>query len=271
MTAPAPPSAWRLTRLALLAEGVGGVVWRAVGADGRTTVVKKLSRQAAPEASHALAWLRWRDGSGAIRLLGAQEDWQWLEDAGDSTLASVLEAEGDAAATRIAAEALSALHAPSDRQVEGLQTLEDRFEALRREARDQGGLFSEAASLAARLMSAEAPIRPLHGDLHHDNLLHGPRGWLAIDPHGLIGDPAYDAANLLYNPLERQDLRTDPERARRVAETLGPAVGRPAQAVLAWGFCHACLSAAWHLEDENHEEAARSLEVAQAIRLTLRD
>ena len=64
------------------------------------------------------------------------------------------------------------------------------------------------------------------------------------DPHGLIGDPAYDAANLLYNPLERQDLRTDPARARRLAEVLAPAVQRPVAAVLGYGFCHACLSAA---------------------------
>ena len=38
---------------------------------------------------------------------------------------------------------------------------------------------------------------------------------------------------------------------------------------MAWGFCHACLSAAWHLEDENHEEAERSLAVARAIRRAL--
>lgn len=266
---PAPPSAWGLGRLSLLAEGVGGTAWRAVAPDGRTSVLKRLSPQAAPDAPHALAWLRWRDGSGAIRLLGAQGPWQWLEDAGDRPLSAVLETEGDEAATRIAADVLRALHAPSDRPAEGLQTMADRFAALGLEATRQGGLFGEAAVMAAGLMAEGTPIRPLHGDLHHDNVLHGPRGWLAIDPHGVLGDPAYDAANLLYNPLERQDLRTDPARARRLAEALGPAVGRPAQAVMAWGFCHACLSAAWHLEDENHEEAERSLAVARAIRRAL--
>lgn len=269
MTPPAVPSVWKLTKLTLLAEGIGGLVWRAVDSEGRTSVVKRLSPQAASDAPQALAWLRWRDGAGAIRLLGAEGDWQWLEDAGRRTLTSVLDVEGDAAATRIAADVLGALHAPSDRPAGGLQTMEDRFAALRLEADNQGGLFSEAAGLTASLMSEGVSIRPLHGDLHHDNILHGPRGWLAIDPHGVLGDPAYDAANLLYNPVERQDLRTDPERAQRLARTLAPAVGRPAQAILAWGFCHACLSAAWHLEDENREEAARSLEVAQAIRRTL--
>src|SRR5262245_10315386 len=41
----------------------------------------------------------------------------------------------------------------------------------------------------------------LHGDLHHDNILraaHEP--WLAIDPHGILGDPGYDVGALLFNP-----------------------------------------------------------------------
>lgn len=41
----------------------------------------------------------------------------------------------------------------------------------------------------------------LHGDLHHGNiLLHGTR-WLAIDPKGLVGDPAYECAAFLRNPM----------------------------------------------------------------------
>ena len=253
----------------MLAEGVGGTVWRARTADGRSTVVKRLSEQAAPDAPSALAWLTWRGGAGAVRLLGAEGEWQWLEDGGDRTLSALLQDEGDEAATHIAADVLRALHAPSDQSFAGLQTMTDRFAALWIEAERQGGLFAEAAAVARQRVAEDAPVRPLHGDLHHDNILHGPRGWLAIDPHGVLGDPAYDAANLLYKPLERQDLRTDPARARRLAEALGPAVGRPAQAVMAWGFCHACLSAAWHLEDENHEEAERSLAVARAIRRAL--
>src|SRR5690606_36059965 len=97
--------------------------------------------------------------------------------------------------------------------------------------------------------------RPLHGDIHHDNILHGPRGWLAIDPHGLIGDPAYDAANLFYNPLERRDLRTSTDRAQALAGVLAPAVGRPVSVVLAYGFCHACLSSVWYSEDGEEAQA----------------
>lgn len=41
----------------------------------------------------------------------------------------------------------------------------------------------------------------LHGDLHHGNILDfGTRGWLAIDPKGLLGERGFDYANIFTNP-----------------------------------------------------------------------
>jgi len=34
----------------------------------------------------------------------------------------------------------------------------------------------------------------LHGDLHHDNILKNNNHWIAIDPKGVIGDPAFEIA-----------------------------------------------------------------------------
>ena len=42
----------------------------------------------------------------------------------------------------------------------------------------------------------------LHGDLHFDNILSSQRGWLAIDPKGIVGDPAWELAPLLINNLQ---------------------------------------------------------------------
>ena len=67
-------------------------------------------------------------------------------------------------------------------------------------------------------------VRPLHGDLHHENIMHGPRGWLAIDPKGVLGDPAFDAANWFYNPLNRMDLCLNPERIAFMAESFAGAL-----------------------------------------------
>lgn len=57
------------------------------------------------------------------------------------------------------------------------------------------GLLREFAA------SRDAPVL-LHGDLHHYNILSAERvPWLAVDPKGVVGDPAYEVGPLLYNRL----------------------------------------------------------------------
>ena len=60
-----------------------------------------------------------------------------------------------------------------------------------------------AASVGAALEVVEAlgrdqPDLLVHGDFHPRNILSGEREpWLAVDPKGYVGDPAYDGATLL--------------------------------------------------------------------------
>jgi streptomycin 6-kinase len=41
----------------------------------------------------------------------------------------------------------------------------------------------------------------VHGDFHHHNVLRSERGWLAIDPKPMLGEPEYDVPSFLWNPL----------------------------------------------------------------------
>lgn len=56
----------------------------------------------------------------------------------------------------------------------------------------------------------------LHGDLHAGNILASDRGWLAIDPKGVAGNPAHDAATMmLYRHQEVMpgaDIRAELDR-----------------------------------------------------------
>src|SRR5690606_4449317 len=106
--------------------------------------------------------------------------------------------------------------------------------------------------------------QPLHGDLHHENILLGDRGWLAIDPKGLVGDPVFDVANLFLNP-RGNGLSRNEARAAAMAETLAPALGRPVEQILEWAFAYSLLSAAWHRQDEQPEAMAECLEVSRAL------
>jgi streptomycin 6-kinase len=52
-------------------------------------------------------------------------------------------------------------------------------------------LLEEAETLFAELNASMAEPFLLHGDLHHENILAAEREpWLAIDPKGVVGEPA---------------------------------------------------------------------------------
>jgi streptomycin 6-kinase len=56
----------------------------------------------------------------------------------------------------------------------------------------------------------------VHGDFHHHNILRSERGWLAIDPKPMLGEPEFDVPSFLWNPLPCR-LRVDLLEARLAA------------------------------------------------------
>jgi len=49
-----------------------------------------------------------------------------------------------------------------------------------------------------------------HVDLHFANVLAADREpWLAIDPKGLLGDPAFESVTVLWNRVEEYGDRSD--------------------------------------------------------------
>lgn len=274
MDAPAFPARWKVGAPEFIAETLSSRIWKVVRDDGSPAVVKALKPfdDVADElrGEHFLAWRR---GEGAVRLLGRDGHSMLLEYAGDMLLTRVLEEQGDNAATAIAAEVMAKLFSPGKAPYPPeLQPLRERYASLFRKAatdRDAGddSLYVEAAAIAERLLSNPHDIRPLHGDLHHDNILHGPRGWLVIDPKGVLGDPGFDAANMFYNPLDRDALCLDPQRIAHMAEVFAKTLGQSPEAILDHGIAYGCLSAAWHHEEDNAVEENRELSIAEAIRV----
>jgi streptomycin 6-kinase len=269
MEAPDFPSRWGISDPALVADTFSSRIWKVRLGDGRHAVVKALKPfdDVADELRGA-HYLAWRNGTGAVRLLGFEGRSMLLEYAGETMLSEI----EDDAATEIAAEIIARLFSPSDRDFPAdLQPLRERFSSLFNKAGNDraagiSSLYVEAAETAERLLAAPHAIRPLHGDLHHENILRGERGWLAIDPKGVLGDPAFDAANMFYNPLDRDDLCLEPERIARMAETFSKTLGQDASGILDHAIAYGCLSAAWHAEDGNDKDEKRELAVAEAIR-----
>ena len=251
-----------------MAETPTSRVYRVRLDDGRSAIIKDLTPIGVEDERRGPEFLAWRDGHGSVRVLDSHGTVLLLEDAGRYSLLDHLNEHGDDSATAIAVQVLAALHAPSAEPAPGsLQALEKRFAALFAMATSiSDPLVAEAAELAGALLRGQRGVRPLHGDFHHQNLWLSPRGWLAIDPKGLVGDPAYDVANMFCNPLDRDDLRTEPARIGSMASAFAVMLDRDAPTVLRWAFVHACLSASWHFEDGEPAMAAASLRVAAAVR-----
>jgi streptomycin 6-kinase len=93
-------------------------------------------------------------------------------------------------------------------------------------------------------------VRLLHGDLHHDNvILDDDRGWLAVDPKGVIAEPEYEVGAALRNPFDRPVLFADPATIRKRVDRFARDLALDATRVLSWAFAQAVLSAVWTVED----------------------
>ena len=115
-------------------------------------------------------------------------------------------------------------------------------------------LVARAEALVRELLGSAGEAVLLHGDLHHHNILSaGRRPWLALDPKGLAGEPAYETGALLRNPMPWLLEQPNPGRilARRV-EQLAGLLGFERERLLGWAIAQAVLSAWWSYEDHGH-------------------
>ncbi|VDG89515.1 Aminoglycoside/hydroxyurea antibiotic resistance kinase [Lysinibacillus sphaericus] len=101
----------------------------------------------------------------------------------------------------------------------------------------------------------------LHGDLHHENILYSlERGWLAIDPKGVGGDPCFDLVQFMLNHLME---KPNPKallryRVDRICELLVLDKKRVLKAAIAMSMLYAC----WFVEDK-HPAWMERLQCAQ--------
>lgn len=130
-------------------------------------------------------------------------------------------------------------------------------------------LVEESHRLYVELCSSQTRPRLLHGDLHHYNVLFdSDRGWLAIDPKGVIGEIEYEIGAGLRNPYERPELFARASTVeRRLQRFASSRLNVDIRRALAWAFAQAVLSAIWAVEDRFAVDASNpSLQLAAVIR-----
>ena len=122
------------------------------------------------------------------------------------------------------------------------------------------------------LATSQTSTRLLHGDLHHYNVLSdAQRGWLVIDPKGVIGEIEYEVGALFRNPIENPDLFTSAATIRKRLDLLERELDLDDSRALRWTFAQAVLSAIWEVEDGHQVDAANSrIVLAHTVRAMLR-
>ena len=168
--------------------------------------------------------------------------------------------EDDERATEIAAKLMRELPIaePPTHAFPTIGRWAQAFDRLRKRFAGQSGplppkMLAKAEVLLRDLQASSPREMLLHGDLHHDNIVScGENGWLAVDPKGVIGDPAYEAARCQHNPIPRFLTMDHPRRvAQRRAEIIASILQEDESRLLAWGFFDAVLAACWSIEDNS--------------------
>jgi streptomycin 6-kinase len=230
-----------------------------VCADGNQAVLKVGVPH--PELMTEIEALRVFDGRGCVRLLKSDPEQGALLLERLVPGAPLSDIPDNERSISIAIQVMKQLWRPTP-DVQTFPTVEDwatGFQRLRSEFDGGCGPFPPQLVEAAEtlfgelLISSPTPML-LHGDLHHGNILSAERQpWLALDPKGLIGEPAYEVGALLRNPLPQLLEEINPreilsQRIDRFVEICG----FDRQRLIGWGLAQAVLSGWWSYEDHGH-------------------
>lgn len=219
------------------------------GRRDRLRVVLKVS----PEASgHILAAF---GGRGIVRVYEQSGDAVLLERLEPGTpLSEIVRSGRDDEATDILAQVIRQLSPDTSAEAEA-PAVEQWADALEHyltghDRQVPRALVTHAQRIYSELCASQHEPRLLHGDLHHDNILFDTRrGWLAIDPKGVVGELEYEIGAALRNPHDQPHVFTSPDVIiKRVTRITSALQLNPAR-VLAWAFSQAVLSVVWSVED----------------------
>jgi streptomycin 6-kinase len=96
----------------------------------------------------------------------------------------------------------------------------------------------------------------MHGDFHHYNILSSERGWMVIDPKGVIGPAGYEVGPFMLNPWNSFSDGVNRQLILKRIDILHEHLGFERERIHEWSLAHAVLSAWWSIEDNTGWEYA---------------
>jgi streptomycin 6-kinase len=193
---------------------------------------------------HEVEALKLFSGNGIARLIDSDMDKGIIIleciTPGEKLAASI---QNDEAATTIICDVMKKLWIPAldHCQLPTTSDMESKFRHLCDRHPDGIGPFSkttlsETAALFKNMNDTMKQKYVLHGDLHHYNILSSDeKAWIAIDPHGVVGEREYDVIFMFWTKLPSENLAECIEKRINI---LVNELKLNEERLLLWGICH---------------------------------
>jgi streptomycin 6-kinase len=218
---------------------------------GRDVYLKVLKRDS--DEHRAARLLRdWRRGPVAEVVDDAPgvQILAWIEPG--TSLRECYESIGLVASAQILGEVateLRALHAPDRGYPDARSRGRALLEGPRPSCIDEP-VWQRARRLYSEMSDSQTAVGVVHGDLHHSNVLsHRERGWVAIDPKGVMAEIEFELACALRNPIDLVERWGDARSLELAAAALAAPSRTAAARIVRWSFAQCVLTAAWEVED----------------------
>ncbi|MCS5708701.1 aminoglycoside phosphotransferase family protein [Candidatus Berkiella cookevillensis] len=189
-------------------------------------------------------------GFGAVTVLAEKEGMLLLERAISGASLKTYFPEKEYDAIHIMGGCLKKLHQAAPPFLKIFPHIKDWLMVLNKDSSIPDYYLNKARKLRDTLLETSSASVLLHGDLHHDNILQQGDDWVVIDPKGVIGEPAYEVAAFIRNPMPKlleldNALKIIEHRIHHFAKILEISEHR----IWNWCFVQAVLAWAWALED----------------------
>jgi streptomycin 6-kinase len=199
--------------------------------------------------------LKFFENYGAVKLIDSTEGALLLQHAipGNSLMEYFPDREDES--IEIAANVIRKLHftdgIPSNfTPIEELLSIfYEKWDVLER-------LIAKAQRIADHLLKTTTKKIATHGDLHHDNILRDGDEWKIIDPSGVIGDPVYEIASFMINPIDKiWKCENAVAIIRNRIDKFSSLLNVDPQRIVQWAFLKSMLCWIWTLETPDKDRS----------------
>lgn len=201
-----------------IAETAIAKVWRVTRSDNSLAALKVYKGYDMRNEGPGVVFLQNCNGQGAAKIFQTGKNAFLMEYLDGLTLGELTRRGNDRVAAQKLVETANQLQKVQFDQNYPWPKLEDWVVGLMELERstswtDENWRHIEVSRhLTKELTSTQKDVCVLHGDLHHDNIIKGARGYCAIDAKGVIGEKTYELANAVCNPVGAEELMVSRDR-----------------------------------------------------------